>query len=231
MNATEDARRTGEWDWALAAIEAISALDVDAEALLGNRNQKALYDAVRGTLPDDERDAVVRDLEGTADRDMQSGALDVTATSNFAAGRWTDAARAWMAVVDVSDLNAPYALPKAGRAALLGRDAATARQALDGLAALGTRGRAVDPDRAVIRAGLAALEGDRAAAIAGYRAALAAFHELGLVWDEALLGLGAAILVDARDPEVAVWVDSARAILTRLGAAMIIARLDEATAR
>ena len=230
MNATEDARRTGEWDWALGAIEAISGLDVDADALLGNRNQRALFDAFRGKLQDTDRDAIVADLEATPDRDMQSGGLDVTATSHFAAGRWAEAADSWMAVVDISDLNAPYALPRAGRAALLARDGAKARTALDRLAALGTRGRAVDADRAVMRAGLAALDGDAAAALAGYRGALVSFRELGLQWDEAMVGLEAASLLGAADPEVAGWVEAARAIYDRLQAVPMVARLDEAAA-
>jgi class 3 adenylate cyclase/tetratricopeptide (TPR) repeat protein len=236
MNATEDARRTGEWDWAVAALEQLSQLDVDAEALLGNRNQQALYDAYRGMLTDADRDTVVADLQATADSDLQSGASDVVATSHFVAGRWAEAAASWLTVVDISDLNVPYALPKAGRAALLARDGAVARAALDSLAALGTRGRTVDADRAVIRAGLAALDGDRAAALAGYRMALASFRELGLAWDEALLGLEAVTLLGAADPEaadaeVAGWVDASRAIFTRLRAAPMLDRLNEAATR
>jgi hypothetical protein len=187
-------------------------------------------------LTDADRDTVVADLQATADSDLQSGASDVVATSHFVAGRWAEAAASWLTVVDISDLNVPYALPKAGRAALLARDGAVARAALDSLAALGTRGRTVDADRAVIRAGLAALDGDRAAALAGYRMALASFRELGLAWDEALLGLEAVTLLGAADPEaadaeVAGWVDASRAIFTRLRAAPMLDRLNEAATR
>ena len=100
--------------------------------------------------------------------------------------------------------------------------------ALDRLAALGTRGRAIDADRATIRAGLAALAGDRGAALAGYRTAMSAYRDLGLAWDEALLGHEAATTLGTGDVEVAAWVDQARATFARLGAAPMLERLEEA---
>jgi len=230
MNATEDARRTGEWDWAVAVLDGLGQLDVDASALLGARNQLALYGVSKGTVSDADLDAVLVELRESGDRDLVSGALDVEATAAYMARRWADAARIWYSVIEVSDLNAPYALPRAGRAALLAGDAAMAQQALDRLAALGTRGRAVDADRAVIRAGLAALGGDASAALAGFRAALASYRDLGLVWDEAQLGLEATMLVGAAEPEVAAWADKARGTFERLGAAPMLASLDAAFA-
>ena len=85
-----------------------------------------------------------------------------------------------MTITRMSDLNAPYSFPKAGRAAVLAGDAAMARAAVDGLARIGARGRAMDADRAAIGAGIAALEGDLMGARTGYRTAVAAFRDLGL---------------------------------------------------
>ena len=75
-------------------------------------------------------------------------------------------------------------------------------------------------------AGIAALGGDLDAARVGYRVALAAYRDLGLAWDEALLGLQAATTVGPADPEVAAWVESSRVILARLGAVPALAQLD-----
>ncbi len=64
-----------------------------------------------------------------------------------------------------------------------------------------------------------------------YRDVLREWHDLGLVWDEALCGLDMATLLDPGDPEVRAAADAAREILVQLGAAPFIARLDAAMAR
>jgi hypothetical protein len=111
---------------------------------------------------------------------------------------------------------------------VLDGNAAGARSMLDRLDELGTRGRTVDADRTAIEAGIAALGGDRTGALAGYRAALAAWRTLRLPWDEALTALDAATVLGADDPEVAGWVDTARATFERLRATPMLARLDDA---
>ena len=85
-------------------------------------------------------------------------------------------------------------------------------------------------DRASIAAGIAALRGDSAGALAGYRTAMAAWRSLDLPWDEALTTLEAVTVLGTSDPEVAGWVDGARATFERLRAAPLVERLDEAVA-
>ena len=111
--------------------------------------------------------------------------------------------------------------------ALLDGDAATARLALDRLSATGAHGRALDVDRTAIQAGLAALEGRPAEAIAGYRAAIAGWRDLGLPWDEALTSIAFVRLVGADDPDARAAGDSARSILEGLGAVRVLDILDE----
>jgi class 3 adenylate cyclase/tetratricopeptide (TPR) repeat protein len=228
FNATEDARRTGDWDWAVTETSGAAQLDLDQPTLLGIRSQLAFFAAYRGSFDERELDGIREAIEALDDRDLYSGIYDLAASYAHAEGRWAEATAAWLKVGDFSDLNAPYALPKAGRSAILARDPASAQAALDQLAALGTRGRAVDADRTTIRAGLAALGGDSDAARAGYRTALAAYRDLGLAWDQALLGLEAAWTLGTSDPEVAAWVDGARAIFLRLQAGPMLDRLAEA---
>ncbi len=181
-NAVEDARRTGDWDWAVSELAAIAQLDIDESSLVGDRAQQVFFEVYRGTFDRTELPDLHRRTEVLEDRDLQSGLIEIDGTIAHADGDWAAAARAWMAVADVSDLNAPYSLPRAGRVAILAGDAASAQAALDRLAAIGTKGRAIDADRAAIRAGLAALGGRshgrayglprRADRISGPRAAL-----------------------------------------------------------
>jgi len=230
FNSTEDARRTGDWDWAVRELEASMQLDVDETSALGSRGQLAFYEIYRGRADPQAVAELGEALYALEDRDMHSAVDDFGGSYAHAQGRWADAAAAWMRIADISDLNAPYALPRAGRVAVLARDPALAQVALDRLAALGTRGRAVDADRSTIRAGLAAMAGDGDAARAGYRTALASYRDLGLAWDEALVGQEAASMLGAGDPEIAGWVETARATLGRLGAAPMLALLEQAVA-
>ena len=227
-NAVEDARRTGDWDWAVTELAAIAQLDIDESSLVGDRAQQVFFEVYRGTFDRTELPDLHRRTEVLEDRDLQSGLIEIDGTIAHADGDWAAAARAWMAVADVSDLNAPYSLPRAGRVAILAGDAASAQAALDRLAAIGTKGRAIDADRAAIRAGLAALAGDRTAARTGYRGALTAYRDLGLPWDEALAGMEATQWLGDGDAELAAWTEMSRATFSRLGAVTLLARLDEA---
>ena len=228
FNATEDARRTGDWEWAVRELQASLQLDVDETSALGTRGQLEFFEIYRGRSDQQRVDELGQALFALEDRDMHSAIDDFGGSYAHVQGHWADAATAWMRIADISDLNAPYALPRAGRAAILARDPGLAQGALDRLAALGTRGRSVDADRATIRAGLAALAGDVDAARSGYRTALAGYRDLGLAWDEALLGLEAAWTLGTGDPDVAAWVDGARAIFLRLQAGPMLDRLAEA---
>ncbi len=84
-------------------------------------------------------------------------------------------------------------------------------------------------DVATLRAGLAALEGRRSEAIAGYREALRGWRGLGLAFDEAMAALDMAILLAPTEREMAeaaAAIESARETLARLGATPLLARLD-----
>jgi hypothetical protein len=112
--------------------------------------------------------------------------------------------------------------------AVMAADATTARHALQQIADLGVRGRAVSADVQAIQAGIAALEGDMLAAQAGYRAAIATWRELGLEIDEAMTTLAAATYLDPADLEVAGWVDAARATFAKVRARPLEELLEQA---
>jgi class 3 adenylate cyclase/tetratricopeptide (TPR) repeat protein len=225
-NASEDARRTGDWAWAIQELEGAAQLDVDPGTLAIIDTALAFFRIHRGEIDEARLEHLRERIDEMDDRDVAAGTFDLSGTIAYAAGEWARAATAWVANAGASDLNEPYALPKAARAAVLARDATLAKALLERLGALGARGRAVDADRAVIKAGLAALEGDHAGATAGYRAGIEGFRDVGLAWDEALASVEAGYLLGPSDPEVLAWLERARSILTRLGAVRMIDQLD-----
>ena len=86
-------------------------------------------------------------------------------------------------------------------------------------------------DRLAARAGIGALEGRGAAALAGYREALRAYRRLELTFDEAAAAVDMACLLppperDAAD--VVTAIEAAKTTLERLDARPFLARLDEA---
>ncbi|HYM84676.1 MAG TPA: adenylate/guanylate cyclase domain-containing protein [Candidatus Dormibacteraeota bacterium] len=118
----------------------------------------------------------------------------------------------------------------AARCSLALRDATGARADLDRSEPHKRRGRALDATRAGIRAGIDALEGRRTEALAGFRAVLEELRDLGVEWDEALCVLDVAPLLGTDEPEVGAALERARGILTRLGAAPFLERLERIAA-
>ena len=229
-NAAEDARRTGEWAWAISETDAALQLDIDDSTRLTLRGVAEFFRILQGHSDAAGRATLIEGLQQLDDRDVAAGRYDLQAMVALTHGAFHEAHDDWMQIVGMSDLNTPYCLPRAGNAAVLAGDATAARAALEQLDALGTRGRAVDADRAVIRAGIAAIEGDLTSAAMGYRNAMAAWADLELPWDEALTALSAVIRLGLGATGVSDWVETARATFRRLEAAPMLALLESAVA-
>ncbi len=225
-NVAEDVRRTGDWDWVMGELETTRQQELDEAGAAVLDAGHAMVSLLRGELPDDALEAIVHRLESLEDRDVESGKFDLFALRAVGRGEWDVARDKWRTGASMSDYNAPYLLPRVAAVAILAGDAAGARSALDDLAALGTRGRSIDADRTTVEAGIAALAGDLDAALAGYRTGVAAYRDLGLLWDEALLSMQAARTLGPAAPEVSGWLESGRAILVRLGATPVVDQLD-----
>ena len=119
-------------------------------------------------------------------------------------------------------------LVSAVRAALWGRDIATAREIADRLDAHPDSGAAITAARIAARAGIAALEGRPDDAIAGYRDALARYRAMGQDFDLACTALDFALLVGPEEPSARAAADEARPIFERAGARPYLERLDAA---
>jgi len=228
-NAADAARRVGEWDWAVGVLgealdEGFESSDL-AELLVAS----IVFHAFRGEPTAEQVDALERLYEGATDVYRISYLEWSRAFVGFAAGRLADARERFRLGIDL--LGDSAGLPYPARAALWDRNADGARTDLADLEASGIHGPALDADATTMRAGVAALEGRTADAIALYRNALRAWRDLGLAWDEALCGLDMALLLDPADPEVRDAAQAAREILVRLGARPFIDRLDAAVAR
>jgi hypothetical protein len=229
-NTAEDLRRTGDWDWVVGELDrAIRDEDRNVTDLFLDQ-VRATYLALRGVLAPSDFDALKARIADLGDADMDASLHDLLGYLAVADGRFVDASREWITFADGSDLNAPYALPRAGEMAVLGGDAALAKQILDRLGALGSRGRAIETDISVIRAGVLALDGNVESAMAGYRLAWSRYTDLGLVYDRGLLALVAASTIGPADPEVAGWLGEAREIFDKLRAAPLLKQVDAFTA-
>jgi class 3 adenylate cyclase/predicted ATPase len=224
-NLSEDARRTGDWDWILGELDSVHGLGGDGVDVLPLRLARQILLSQRGEQDPVEIADIERALESVDDPDVTCSDLDIAGSIAFVEGRWADAASNWLEAASISELNEPYLLPRAGHAHVLAGDSAGAAAALARLAALGTRGRAVDADRVAVQAGIDALTGDVAAALTGYRAAVAAWSGLRLPWDEALTILDAVTLLGVEDAELAGWADRARETFERLRSRPLLDRL------
>jgi len=222
-NAGEDAIRTGEWDWQAQQLAAFEDMDIEPDIRRPMEAGTFTIGLLRGTLSADDAaryDPASQDLAGA------SSAFDLRGWAALADGRYADAYTQWLEVARVSALNAPYVLPRAVHMALLAGDVEAAREALDRVEKLSIHGRAIETDKVAFKAAFAAIEGRTQEAVNGYRAAIAGWRDLGLLWDEALTELEFATLVGIDEPEASAAAADAVAILERLGAVRVLKLFD-----
>jgi class 3 adenylate cyclase/tetratricopeptide (TPR) repeat protein len=230
-NAAMNARWTGDWDWALLELDELLAGDLEREGRIFGLSSSIQIRAWRGDPVDELLDEVERLAGDTPDRQVLSGAAEARADRTLARGELNEAAAAYRRAAALHTGNAPGCHVLAARASLRAGDPAAAASDLAALEAIGVRGPAIDARRSSIRAGLAALEGRGADALALYREGVRRFRDAGLPLDEALTAIEMATLLDPADPEVRAEAEAAREILTRLGATPLLRRLESAMGR
>jgi hypothetical protein len=226
-NASEEARLTGDWDWALAEIapHLVGELDrADRAWFLGNT---LVFRCWRGEATAEgwaEWEAMV---VGHDDPQAAADYSDVRALRALAEGRLGDARR--FATESFSTVGGrPSRRAVGARAALWSGDRSGAVADLQAIDDTAVHGPAADLRRVTIQAGIAALDGQTAEAIALYRGVRDGFRELGVPWEEALLGIDMATLLDAREPEVVAAAARSREVLTGLRARPFLDRLEAA---
>jgi class 3 adenylate cyclase len=232
-NAVSCAIRVGEWAWASALLDEWLANEITGAFYLELYVDRAVLTALAGGDPSDDLAEAERLVTTVKDTQYTSYCHWGRAWAALTDGRLTDARQQAEAAARVTNYFIPISLPLGVRAALWAGDAEAAKLVAAQLDASVIRGQAIDLDRVTLRAGIAAIEGRRPDAIAGYREALRGWRGLGLAFDEAMATLDMAIVLAPSEREMAEAPEAirvARETLTRLGAEPFLARLDEAQA-
>ncbi|MGH2407685.1 MAG: adenylate/guanylate cyclase domain-containing protein [Candidatus Limnocylindrales bacterium] len=230
-NAFSAAFRIGDWEWALPEVDAARSEETDPLA-----RAVALADTLQFMIVRGQPTATLfAELEaiahGAPDTDVRAAPLWwARGFEALSAGRYQAARTHFGDFATAFGQGAAEASLLSARAALWARDGAGAAAHLAAVEPA-RRGRAIDADRAVIRAGIAALAGRPDEALVEYRPALRTWRDLGCVWDEALCAIDMALLLDPGNSEVRATAESARQILGRLGAQPFLERLESALGR
>jgi tetratricopeptide (TPR) repeat protein len=228
-NAASAARRVGEWTWVLDLLDEALAEDLESSDRAELLETAIAFHALLGDSTDELLAEMERLLGGATDP-MRVATLDWgKGWVAFTQGRLREARDRWRRASQ--QVESPEDLPYPARAALWDRDVDAVRADLADLDASGVHGPALEAGRTTIRAGIAALEGRTGDALALYREALRAWRDLGLPWDEALCAVDMATVLDPAEPEVRAAAETAREILTRLGAKPILERMEAAMTR
>ena len=127
--------------------------------------------------------------------------------------------------LDPSGVNAHYAAREAARAAVWLRDPDRLHRALEAMAPL--RGRWIDAVRRTAEAGLAALEGRREDALAGYERALGEWRALDTRLDQAFCAADMAHVLPDEELTTEALAEST-AFLTGIGAVSLLERIESA---
>ena len=187
-------------------------------------------------------------LRGDPEADTYLDRLtDVTAAATDASGLPAgNVARAWRALlrgdpVSATDLLlaaaaanmsvAPLALPIAAHAAAWTRDASQIRRAEAALLTATYAGPVAKTTLALVRASLAAVEGNTAEAIEQFRLVVARWAEFGTQFHCAMSALDFVITVGPDEPATRAAGEEARVVFERLRATPLLARLDAALER
>ena len=222
----------GDWDVALAELDAgLAEENLERAHRIDMLSNALIVRACRGEPVAEGLAELELAIAGNTEFGISAPVEDAKANAALAEGRLDDARSAWRRNAELIAWLAPSSFYQAARPALWNRDLAAVEADLAALDATGFHGRVVEVRRMTIRAGLAALEGRSAAALALYREALRGWRDAGLPWDQALTGIDMATLLEPSEPEVRSAAESARQILTRLGAKPFLQRLDAAMAR
>ena len=224
-NASGAAERLGEWEWARVAIGDL--VDVAPDRLEADWLAACRDFATAWTGdPDIERAQRLYDAAvDESDFQTQLNTSSWIARCEFAAGHPEAALERSAPFFTYAESNTGgWDLAMVGRFALHAGRLDVARRVLDWSKT--QFGGVIDDDLSGLRAGITALEGRTADALALYRSALSGYREAGCRFDVALTILDMAMLIGPEEPAVRSVLPEAREILESLGATLLLDRLD-----
>jgi class 3 adenylate cyclase len=225
-NSAEVARVTGDWDWSVGEMDALLATALEPEDRIWLLANAGIVRSWRGEDVSELTGEVER-LGAESAHASSIDLMDLRSGIAIAGGRFSEARELALATARVSPLNALSSLHRAAQAAVWDRDPVGAQADVEASMALGPRGAATRVRRDQIRAGIAALSGRTAEALAAYPAVITTLRDLGLHSEAAFAAIDMATVLDPAEPAVAVAVDAARETFARLGAVPFVRRLDE----
>jgi class 3 adenylate cyclase/tetratricopeptide (TPR) repeat protein len=221
---------TGDWDAALQIMEAELSEDLPRTHRVWLGGNSLAIRASRGEDVDALLAEVRRLTAEGGEEELQTALLDAEGNYFLATGQLLEARRAWLRIGELDRGFATSAHYFAGRTDLWRGDRAALAESAAALDATGVRGPLADARAQTLAAGLAGLEGRTAEAVAGYRAAVRAWREMGVAFEEALTGVDMVTALGPDDSDPAI-VSSTRQILERLGARPYLERLERALGR
>ena len=216
---------------ALATWEGGLADDPDTPDRIDMLTGVVTANATLGEPSTDQLEEIGRLVADVSDPNVTSSVLWARGWVAFCSGRYEEADRQFRLTAAALLSFGPTSLYQAARAALWGGDAEAAAADLAGVDAIGIRAPVIELRRVTIQAGLAAMDGRIADALRLYREALRGWAGFDQAFEEALVGIDMAILLDLSEPEVRAATDRAREILTRMKARPLLERLEAAMAR
>ena len=202
----------GEWDDVLPAMEASLQEDLSDRDRVQILNNAIIIRAARGEDVTESMAELERASAHMSGPLFRAFIADPTAEAALAAGDLARAREQFKVLTDFDPSQVPEYSYRAALTAIWDGDLAAAKE-LAAKYAASLVGQAPSPSlqgRRASEAGIAALEGRSAEALALYRDALRNWRTAGGVWDEAITGISVARLLDPAEPEVAAIVDSTR---------------------
>ena len=227
-NAVMSAFRLGEWDWALEAMQESLARPADFLSHADLVCSAAVVRALRGEPARDLVAGVESEVADLSDPQAVAIVAHANAWLALAEGNLADAITQATTAATAIGGTAPTYYGLAARAAAWAADLDQLNEIAGALRSLGVHGPAHHASLRTMEAATAALEGRRADAVSAYLDALRRWRDLGASFEVALCGLDFVTLVSPLDGDVEAALAEAREILERLGAVVLLERLDAA---
>jgi hypothetical protein len=219
-NGAQCAFRTGDWDWALAELAAAFEMGPEGSVLFELAECDMTIRAFRGEDVLAGIDALTAPVDTLADHQVDGLHRLARARERFATGDLAGAHRLAMDAASTSAFVEALALSTAAQAAIRAGDRDRLLATAGAVERSGTHGDAMNVDRALLAAAVAA-ERDAGDAAAAFRDAIERYRALGLTLDRAIAQANyASMFPDASDASIITA--EARAAFEALGATAML---------
>jgi class 3 adenylate cyclase/tetratricopeptide (TPR) repeat protein len=223
-NAAELAIRIGDWDWLQPELEEAAQLETDKASQMRHAELRGL----RGEDVEAEFEALTRSSAEMTEIQAPASVAETRALVAMARGEYRGALELARGSYQLSFAPDSTAVQTASRAAAWGGDRTALTDALTAIEE--APGRVTAAVRIEGNAALAAMDGRRSEAMAGFLEAVRRWQDLGYEFEAAVCSLGLVVMLGASEPEARAAANDARAVFERLGAKPFAKLLADAVA-